>query len=599
MRAHYEQRKLIITGVFILVGLIFIGKLFYLQIIDDSYILSAQNNVIRIITQYPARGLIYDRNGKLMVYNEAAFDLMVIPSQVKSFDTTEFCQLIGLEKSDVKDRLVKARNYSMRKASIFEKQISKESYSFFKEKLYKFPGFYVQARTLRFYPSRIAAHTLGYIGEADRSIIEGNPYYKSGDYIGISGLESTYEEVLRGQKGVKRVMVDVFGREKGSFQEGRFDSTAVKGRDIYITLDADLQAYGERLMANKKGSIVAIEPSTGEILVLVSSPSYDPNLLVGRIRSTNYEVLAKDSLEPLFNRALSATYPPGSTFKLINAMTALQIGVSNPSTSYSCQGPVTVPIKCSHYHPNPLNMYGAIEQSCNPYFWKTFSSIMNSRKDIHDAFNIWREHVTSFGFGNRFGTDLFNESRGFIPKPEYFDKYYGKTGWRAMTIRSLSIGQGEILATPLQIANFAAIVANRGFFYAPHLMRSIGDSLPDPELREKRTTTITPANVEVIVEGMYRVFESGTARYYKIQDLALCGKTGTAENPHGKDHSVFLAFGPKDNPKIAIAVVVENSGFGATWAAPIATLIMEKYLTGEIKRPDVEERMISADLINQ
>jgi penicillin-binding protein 2 len=582
----------------ILVGVIFIGKLFYLQIIDRSYILSAQNNVIRIITQYPARGLIYDRNGKLMVYNEAAFDLMVIPSQVKAFDTLEFCQLIGLDKSNVKDRLVKARNYSMRKASIFERQISKESFSYFKEMLYKFPGFYVQPRTLRYYPSRIAAHTLGYIGEADRSTIEENPYYNPGDYIGISGLESNYEEVLRGVKGVKRVMVDVFGREKGSFQEGRFDSAAVKGQDIHISLDAELQAYGERLMSNKKGSIVAIEPSTGEILVLVSSPSYDPNLLVGRIRSTNYEILSNDSLQPLFNRALSATYPPGSTFKLLNALIALQTGASVPSTSYSCQGPVTVPIKCSHYHPNPLNMYGAIEQSCNPYFWKTFSSIMQLKKDIHDSYNLWRDHVVSFGFGNRFGTDLFNESKGFIPKPDYFDKYYGNTGWRAMTIRSLSIGQGEILATPLQMANFAATVANRGFFYAPHLIRSIGDTIPDPEFREKHATTISAANMEVVVEGMFRVFESGTARYYKIPDLELCGKTGTAENPHGKDHSIFLAFGPKNKPEIAIAVVVENSGFGATWAAPIATLIMEKYLTGEIKRPDVEERMISADLIH-
>jgi penicillin-binding protein 2 len=600
MKAQDEQRKLIIIGLILLAGVIFIGRLFYLQIIDKSYILSAQNNVVRVITQYPARGLIYDRHGELLVFNEAAFDLMVIPSQVTAFDTLEFSQLIGLDKTEIKDRLMKARNYSMRKASIFEKQISKESFSFFKEKLHKFPGFYVQSRTLRYYPTRIAAHTLGYIGEVDRNTIESNPYYKSGDYIGISGLESTYEEYLRGQKGVKRVLVDVFGREKGSFQEGRFDSSAVKGQDIYISIDAQLQAYGERLMTNKKGSIVAIEPSTGEILALVSSPSYDPNLLVGRIRSTNYQMLSDDSLQPLFNRALSATYPPGSTFKSLNALVALQEGISTPSTSYYCQGTATVPIKCSHYHTTPLNMYRAIEISCNPYFWQTFRSIMVSRSDIHDAYTMWRKHAVSFNFGNRFNSDLFNESRGFIPLPDYYDKYYGKNGWRAMTIRSLSIGQGEILATPLQLANFAAIISNRGYYYKPHLIRSISDSIPDLQYREKIVTTISPTNCQVVVEGMSRVMDGpeGTGRWYRLEDIAICGKTGTAENPHGKDHSIFVSFAPKDNPRIAVAVVVENSGFGATWAAPIATLMIEKYINGEVKRLNVEESMISSNLIN-
>ncbi len=600
MKAQDEQRKLMIVGFVLIVGIIFILRLFYIQIIDKSYILSAQNNVVRVITQYPARGLIYDRHGELMVYNEAAFDLMVIPSQVTAFDTLEFSQLIGLDRAEIKDRLIKAKNYSMRKASIFEKQISKESFSFFKEKLHKFPGFYVQSRTLRYYPSRIAAHSLGYIGEVDRGTIESNSYYKSGDYIGISGLESTYEEELRGQKGVKRVLVDVFGREKGSFQEGKFDSTAVKGQDIYISIDAKLQAYGERLMTNKKGSIVAIEPSTGEILALVSSPSYDPNLLVGRVRSTNYQILSADSLQPLFNRALSATYPPGSTFKSLNALVALQEGISTPSTSYGCQGTATVPIKCSHYHSNPLNMYRAIEISCNPYFWQTFRSIMNSRSDIHDSYNMWRKHALSFGFGTRFNSDLFNESKGFIPQPEYYDKYFGKKGWKALTIRSLSIGQGEILATPLQLANFATIIANRGYYYKPHLLRSINDSIPDPDYRVKMVTTISPVNCQVVVEGMNKVMDGpeGTGRWYRVPDIAICGKTGTAENPHGKDHSIFVSFAPKDNPRIAVAVVVENSGFGATWAAPIATLMIEKYINGEIKRPEVEENMVNSNLID-
>lgn len=599
MKTHFEQRKLIIVGVIILVGVVFIGRLFYLQVIDKSYILSAQNNVVRVITQYPARGLIYDRHGKLMVFNEAAYDLMVIPSQVKNFDTVEFGQLIGLDKADIRTRLDKASKYSMRKASIFEKQISKESFSYFKEQLHKFPGFYVQARTLRHYPSPVAAHTLGYIGEVDREIIEANPYYKSGDYIGISGLESSYEEVLRGQKGVKRVLVDVFGREKGSFQDGRFDTTAAKGQDIHITLDAELQAYGERLMSNKKGSIVAIEPSSGEILVLVSSPSYDPNLLVGRIRSTNYQLLSGDSLEPLFNRALSATYPPGSTFKMLNALIALQEGISTPSTTYGCQGTSSVPIKCSHYHSTPLNMYRAIEISCNPYFWQTFRSIIQNRGDIHGSYTIWRNHALSFGFGDRFSTDLFNESKGLIPPPEYFDKYYGKNGWRALTIRSLSIGQGEILATPLQLANFTAIVANKGYYFKPHLIRSVGESIPDDIYREKRVTTVHSSHFDVITLGMFQVMEGpeGTGRWYRVPDIPICGKTGTAENPHGKDHSIFISFAPKDDPRIAIAVVVENSGFGATWAAPIATLIIEKYLTGEVKRIDVEQRMVNSNLI--
>jgi penicillin-binding protein 2 len=599
MKNIYSERKYIIIGIFLAVGFIFVAKLFYLQIINKSYLLSAQNNVIRIITQYPARGLIFDRNGKLLVYNEAAYDLMVVPDQVKRFDTLELCNLIGIDRDIFSRRLKSIRIYSTRKTSVFEKQISKETYGYMQEKLFKFPGFYVQSRILRSYTYPIAAHTFGYIGEVDNATVSSDPYYKPGDYIGISGIEKTYEKELRGVNGVKRIMVDVFNREKGSFQNGKYDTIAVKGKDMRITIDADLQLYAEQLMSHKKGSIVAIEPSSGEILCLVSSPSYDPNLLVGRVRSRNYEILEKDTLQPLFDRALQATYPPGSTFKLMNALIALQEGTTTPEVRFPCNGTESVPIKCSHYHPSPQNMLGAIELSCNPFFWRTFNTIMNKTRDIHDSYNMWRNDVMSFGLGNSFSSDLFNEVKGFIPATDYYDKYFGVKGWRAMTIRSLSIGQGEILVTPLQLANYVTTISNRGYYYVPHLMKSIEGEEDYSKTRVKKTTTIDPKYFTLIVEGMYNVFEGsmGTARRYKVDSLDICGKTGTAENPHGKGHSIFIAFSPKDNPRIAIAVIVENAGFGATWAAPITTLLIEKYLTGKTKRKDVEERMINCNLI--
>ncbi|MCK4677781.1 MAG: penicillin-binding protein 2 [Bacteroidales bacterium] len=600
MKNPYSNRKYIIKGVFLLVGLVFVIKLFFIQIIDKTYILSAQNNVIRLIYQFPARGLIFDRHDKLMVYNEAVYDLMVIPNRMQDIDTLELCELIGIDKETFVGQIEKIKHYSVRKASVFQKQISKETTAYLEEKLFKFPGFYVQPRTLRKYPLPVAAHTVGYVGEANRQLLEKDCYYKSGDYVGISGLEKTYEQVLRGRKGIKRVLVDVFNREKGSFQDGKYDTAMIKGVNLKITLDAELQEYGELLMTNKKGSIIALEPSTGEILALVSSPHYDPNLLVGRVRGKNYKKLQHDPLEPLFNRPLTATYPPGSVFKLVNSLIALQENVVTQHTKYSCEGPETRPIKCSHYHKSPLNMIEAIEVSCNPYFWKTFTAIMKNEDDIHDSFEKWRNHTLSFGFGSKFNSDLFSEVSGFIPEPGYFDKYFGEKGWRPMTIRSLSIGQGEILVTPLQLANLSAIIANRGYYYVPHLVKSIDNHKTEKNNREKNHTTIKPNYFDVIIEGMYQVFEGeeGTARWYKLDNIAVCGKTGTAENPHGKDHSVFIAFAPKDDPQIAIAVVVENSGFGATWAAPISTLMIEKYLTGTVKKKWVEEQMINVILIS-
>jgi penicillin-binding protein 2 len=598
---YFSNRQYVIIGVFLLAGIIFIFRLFYIQVIDKSYSLSANNNVLRYVTQYPGRGLIYDRKGRLLVYNEAVYDLMVTPNQVKNIDTMELCRLIGIDYDGFLERIEKARVYSPYKASPFEKQISKETYGYLEEKLYKFQGFYVQPRTMRQYPKPIAAHTLGYIGEATQGVLDKDPYYKSGDYIGISGMEKSYEKELRGQKGMKIRMVDVFNREMGSFQNGKYDTAAVMGQDLYTSLDADLQAYGELLMKGKRGSIVAIDPATGEILAFLSSPTYDPNLLIGRTRGENYLKLNEDPIKPLLNRAIMGQYPPGSTFKIVNDLIGLQEGTLTPETYYSCQGPGTSPIKCTHHHVSPLDLKEAIKQSCNPYHWQVFRAILqkHSYGSIKNAYDVWYRHVKSMGLGEKFGSDLPFELNGNIPPSSRYDKMYGKGHWNAMTVRSLSIGQGEILLTPVQLANLAAIIANRGFYYTPHLVRYIGKKgNAIPRFQEKHVTTIDRKNYEIIAEAMFQVVEHGTAAWYKLDSIPMCGKTGTAQNPHGRDHSLFIAFAPKDNPKIAISVIVENAGFGATWAVPIASLMIEQYLTGKVKRKDVEQRMIDFNLLS-
>lgn len=600
----YENRKIILTGIVVVISIVFAIRLFYVQLIDEKYVLSANNNVLRYMTQYPARGLVYDRKGELLIYNEAAYDLMVIPRLVRKIDTLEFCKLVGISKEDFIFKMDRSRKFSTHKSSVFEPQIPKESYGFIEEKLYKYPGFYVQSRTLRKYPHSTAAHSLGYIGEASPFEIEKNPYYKMGDYIGKSGIEKAYEKELRGQKGLKIKMVDVFNREKGSYLEGRYDTTSVSGNDLKMTVDLALQEYGELLMKNKRGSIVAIEPATGEILALISSPSYDPNLLVGRIRNQNYPILESDSLMPLFNRALLAQYPPGSTFKPIGTLIALQEGVINVNSRYPCGGVGAVPIKCSHNHYSPLDLLEALEQSCNPYFWGVFKSVIDNPKygSTQRAFEKWREYLLSFNLGRTFKSDLLVERSGNVPESEYYDKYFGKNRWRSMTIRSLSIGQGEILLTPLQMANMAAIIANRGFYYDPHLVKTIKRNGVTEILKpEKRVTMVEPRYYEIVVEGMRRVYAGGhgTGRWYADEELPMCGKTGTVQNPHGENHSMFMAFSPVDNPKIAIAVVVENGGYGATFAAPIATLMMKKYIQGDFEKPDYETRIIEANLLNR
>lgn len=593
----YNTQRQVITLIILAIAGVFVVRLFYLQVINQSYKLSSQNNVLRFVTQYPARGTIFDRNGELLVYNEAAYDLLVIPRQAKIEDTLAFCRLLKIDLDDFRNRLRSARKFSLYRPTVFLEQISKEDYGFIIEKLYHYPGFFFQARTLRKYPRPIAAHVMGDVGEVNGAEMERDPVYKMGDYIGKSGLEKFYEKALRGRKGMKIMMVDVHNREKGSFQNGAFDTMPVTGKNIYLGIDARLQEYGEKLMVNKTGSIVAIDPATGEILALVSSPNYDPNLLVGRARGKNFNELLQNEKKPLINRAIGGTYPPGSTFKMFNALVALQTGSITEDTRFTCQGKNSSPIRCTHSHVTPLSVHAAIENSCNPFFWNTFRSILGN-SSLHGqkkAFDVWYQKMLDFGLGQRFKTDIPFEVAGNIPSGNYFDKVYNGR-WNAMTVRSLSIGQGEILLTPLQLANLAALVGNEGYYYPPHLARKLGeegDTLP-AHFTQKRETGIESRYFRLVKSAMLDVFEggSGTARRYKVKEFQAAGKTGTAENPHGKDHSLFMAFAPYDKPTIAIAVVVENAGFGATWAAPIASLMMELYITGEVKRPELEKFLL-------
>ena len=588
-------------GIFILVALSFIIRLFYLQVIDNSYKLSAENIVLRSVVQYAPRGRVFDRKGELLVYNEAAYDLMIIPRQLKNPDTLVLCKLLGISREDFDKQLKKAKHYSYYKPSVFTKQISKDDAGALGEELYRFPGFYLQTRTLRKYPFPVAAHLLGSIGEVNQKEIDKDAFYHSGDYIGKSGIEKYYEKDLRGKKGLKVLAVDVHNREKGSYQKGKYDTLAVAGKDIFVGLDAHLQSYGEQLMQNKKGSIVAIDPATGEILAMVSSPAYDPNMLVGRQRSKNYTALQNDSLMPLMNRAISGTYPPGSTFKMINALIALQEKAIRPQTRFSCKGPLSTPIKCTHNHKSPLDLEEAITQSCNPYFWNTFKSILNKPGDPKVGFENWYNDVLSLGFGQKFNTDIPYETSGNIPSRAYYEKLY-RGSWNALTVRSLSIGQGEILVTPIQLANIVAVIANKGYYYPPHFLRKIeGNAVLPEKFTAKRISAIDTKYFTIVQHAMLEVFEGehGTARWYKMDSIQQCGKTGTVQNPHGEDHSMFIAFAPLGNPKIAISVIVENAGFGSTWAAPIASLMIEKYLNGKVKRRVIEKRIMEKDLIHK
>ncbi len=602
----YAGRKYIIGGIIVLFGIIFLVRLFFLQVVESSYKSSAERNARHEEIQYPARGLVYDRNGEILVYNEAAYDLMVTPGQLQTFDTVDFCRILDIPKSEVIQRIMVARDYSYYKPSIFLRQISSTTYAVMQEKLYKFPGFFVQARTLRRYPRDIAAHALGFVGEVSEENIEENQYYQMGDYIGVSGIELAYEEELRGVKGRKIFLVDVHNRIKGSFQGGRTDRKAEVGKNVISTLDADLQEYGEKLMTKFRGSIVALEPSTGEVLALVTAPAYEPSLLVGRIRSENFRNLSEDTLKPLFNRALMAFYTPGSTFKTVNGVIALQEGVITTASEFYCDlgfhmGGYTV---ACHMHPSPLDFRGAVQHSCNAYFNHVYRAILMDRKfeSTAEAYMNWREHVISFGFGDYLHSDFENELPGFVPEDQYYNNIYGEGHWNFLTVRSLSIGQGELGITPLQMANLAATIANRGFYFTPHIIKEIdGQDQLDERFLVRHNTSVDSNHFAAVADGMEGAVNrsGGTAWRARIANVTVCGKTGTAENPHGEDHSIFIAFAPKDNPRIAISVYVENGGFGNIWAAPIAGLMAEKYLSDTITRPNMEEYVLSGIRLDQ
>lgn len=593
-----QNRRWIIAGIITVVVLIYIARLFSLQIIETRYKQGAESNAFLRKTIYPPRGLVYDRNNKLLVYNKPAYDVALIMREIHDLDTLAFCRALNLSKeyfieriAEIKDRR-KNLGYSSYTPQVFMSQLSIEDIANFQENLYKFRGFYIQNRTLREYTYPHGAHILGSIGEVSRRNIEADSYYRQGDYAGRDGIEYTYESSLRGVKGVEILLRDSKGRIQGNYRNGEMDEAPKAGTDLYLTIDIELQQLGEQLMNGKVGSAVAIDPSSGEILAMVSNPAFDPSLLVGRQRSVNYASLVKDPTKPLMNRATQAQYSPGSTFKPIQALVLQQMGGITERSMFPCNGPGSSPIKCSHHHGSPVGLLNAIEQSCNPYFWYGFRAAIE--KEGYGEKNLlfkkhyqeWIDAMKSFGLGQKFAdSDIFEQTSGNIPSQKFYNRYYGESGWRAMTIRSLSIGQGEVLVTPLQLANSMAAIANKGYYITPHLNAN------DTMQVRRHQTVVDSSYFPVVIEGMWRVFEYGTGRHYKIPDISMCGKTGTVENSRGKDHSLFVGFAPRENPTIAVAVVVENAGFGATWAAPIASLMMEKYLKGALERTELFERI--------
>lgn len=602
---RYVNRKITFFIFLIAVAAVFSIRLFNIQVISEEYKQYAESNVLQKQVVYPLRGLIYDRNMKRLVANEVVYDLLVIPGQVKNPDTLQMMDLLGISREDFEERLRKARKHSRYRPSVFMKQISLDTYGQIQERLFEFPGFTVRTRTSRNYPFGSAPHVLGYLGEVDQPEIDRHEgYYRPGEYIGKSGLELEYEEELRGTKGMRHVMVDVFNREQGSFRQGEIDLPPNRGYDLVTTLDLDLQKYGEQLMQNKKGAIVAIEPATGEILSLISSPSYDPNQMQGHRRATNYGKLMMDKDKPLYNRAVTGVYPPGSTFKTIMGLIAEQEGIITPSSTYTCYGAYhlgRLRVGC-HRHSPTLDLAQSIQHSCNAYYCHYFRMMIDNKKygSSTNGYNVWRESVTRFGVGVKLGIDIPNESQGILYMQDRYDRIYGKGRWKASTIISLAIGQAEISLTPLQMANMTAVIANRGYYIQPHLMKAVeknGDFFSKEWPRHE--SGVERQHFDPIVEGMQNAVTAGTATRARLDSIAICGKTGTSENPHGEDHSLFIGFAPKENPEIIIVVVVENAGFGGTWAAPIASLMLEKYLTGEIseQRLPVEKRILEADFI--
>lgn len=611
MRKDYklEKRKYVIVGFVLVIALLYGIRLFDLQIADTKYKKSADSNAFLKKTVYPSRGLIRDRNGELIVFNQPAYDVMLIPRDVSDFDTLDFCHTIGITPEYLEKRFADMKNkklnpsYSSYTPQVLLTHLSAEEYGRLQEKLYRFPGFYIQKRILREYNYHTGANVLGNIREVNSADIERDPYFSPGDYTGDLGVEKSYDEYLRGKKGVEVLIRDANGRIQGRYENGIHDISPVAGKDLKLSIDVKLQQYAESLMVGKRGAVVAIEPETGEILCLVTAPNYDPALLVGRQRGKNYANLVKDTSKPLFDRSIQGAYPPGSTFKPTQGLIFLEENIVSLGTSYPCyKGYVNGGLRVGcHAHASPIALKPALQTSCNAYFCWGFKAMIDRRQkygNAGNAFEVWKKHLVSMGYGYKLGLDLPGEGRGFIPNEAFYNKFYGEGRWSANTIISVSIGQGEILATPLQIANLAATVANRGWFITPHVVKEIQDTVLPDEYVTRRYPTIKSSYYNSIAEGMRMAVLGGTCKRANLPDIEVAGKTGTAQNPHGRDHSAFMGFAPYNSPKIAVAVYVENAGFGAAFGVPIGSLVMEKYLKGEISpaRKPMEQQMLHSTI---
>lgn len=611
-KGNLQSRKNSVLITFILGGTILLLILLKLQLFTPAYKKLAENNVVRKEIVYPARGSVYDRNGTLLVGNQRSYDLMVIPRMVKNLDTAALAKYTDTPLDYLRYKLKRAKRYSRHLPSPLVKSIEKESGMRLLERIHQFPGIYLEERTARHYPIPIAANVLGYISQVSPTTIKKKPYYFRNDNIGITGVEKTYEDTLRGEKGFKYINKDAHSRSKGSYEDGKNDTKSIPGKDITLTIDANLQLYAEKLMQNKKGAIVAIEPSTGEILTLVSSPTYDPNLLIGRRRSKNYSILEKDTLTPLYDRSLVGLYPPGSTFKLVNALIGLQEGVISPSTSFPCSHGWRFSSKLKvgcHSHRSPLNLKQSIAQSCNAYYCYTFQRLIDRNDNTRINYDKWTNYVESFGLGNFLNNDLHTGKRGLVPSSKYYDRNY-PFSWKAPTVISLAIGQDALLVTPIQMANMCAAIANRGHFYTPHILSEVNKQpITIEQFTVPKKIDIDKRHFETVIAGMQEVIDGkkGTAKNARINGIEICGKTGTAENfkrKNGKrvqlkDHSIFIAFAPKDNPKIALAVYVENAGWGSSYGSPIASLLIEEYLTGTVERKALEKKITEANLLDE
>ena len=583
-----NNRKYVLGFSVAFILIIYLVRLFSLQLMSDDYKMRADSNAFMRRILFPARGAITDRNGKLLVYNQPAYDVMVVMKEQVGVDTIHLCRSLGITREWYERRMKEIKNtvgYSMHTQQVFMSQLSAKEFSNFQEKLFHFPGFYIQKRNIRQYTGPYAAHLLGDVGEVSPADIENDEYYRSGDYIGKLGVESSYERQLRGVKGSEILLRDVRGRIKGRYQNGKFDVQPIPGKNLTLSIDLELQKLGERLMQGKLGSIVAIEPATGEILCMVNAPTYDPRSMVGRQRGKRHKELSADPMKPLLNRSIMGLYPPGSTFKTSQALTFLQEGIIQPTTQYPCSHGFHfrgLKVGC-HGHASPLPLVPSIATSCNGYFcWGLYHMMENRSKyrTVQDAMTRWKDYMVSMGFGYKLGVDLPGEKRGLIPNAEFYDKAYNKS-WNGLTIISISIGQGEVTLTPLQIANLGATIANRGWFITPHVVREIQDEELDSLYTQKRRTMVSPIHYETEATGMQRAVEGGTCRAAYTPEYIVCGKTGTAQN-RGHDHSVFMGFAPKDNPKIAIAVYVENGGWGANYGVPLGALMMEQYINGKL-----------------